>query len=242
VKRVILCDFDGTVTTADITNTLCCLHIPERWAEVEDLWLRGEISATECYELEYEALGFRRQEIDAYLETVKICAGTQRLLQVARDQGWKLHVLSAGFDYYIERVLGRHGISVPYTANRLRFSSEDKPIFEFLGNHDPGCIRYKHPCAGCKPAVWRLWKEKGYRIAYVGDGSTDFCMADCFMAEAKPEDLLFAKERLLQYCRERSIPAIPYATLDDVAASLEQLTEIEGAEPSADLACSPEVP
>lgn len=226
MKKVVLCDFDGTITTADITNSLCRAYIPERWAELEQQWLSGEISATECYELEYGALGFHRTDIDCYLERVEVCPGTRGLLDAAGRLGWEFHVLSAGFDYYIERLLGRHGIEVPYTANRLGFSEDGRPVFEFLDNDDPRCTRYKHPCAGCKPATWRSWKARGYRIAYVGDGSTDYCMADCFAVEARCGDLLFAKERLLEYCRRRGVPAVPYSDLADVAAHLERLGQV----------------
>jgi len=216
-KRIILCDFDGTITTRDITNTLCRAFIPERWAEVEQLWETGVISATECYELEYEALGFRRQGIDAFLLATDIDPGTGRLLQAARELGWEFLIVSAGFDYYIETVLGRHGLSAPYVANYLYFDEGGVPRFDFLAHDDPECRRFKHPCAGCKPLTFDAWKAKGYRIAFVGDGSTDFCMAEHFAAKAGPGDLLFAKTRLLDYCRQQGVPAIPYDTLADVA-------------------------
>ncbi|MGI6209335.1 MAG: HAD-IB family phosphatase [Anaerolineae bacterium] len=222
MKNVILSDFDGTITVLDVTDTMCCHVIPERWAEVEALWQSGQISHTECYELEYEALGYRQDEIDAFLETVTVSPGTERLIRLAQQRGWEFHVLSAGFDYYIERILHQRGLPVPYTANSLSFDSEGRPVFRFLDDADPTCRRFKPPCAGCKPVVWRQWKQRGYRIAYIGDGSTDFCMADCFQAEGEPDDLFFAKARLLDYCRERGIRAIPIQTLDDVADWIER--------------------
>ncbi|NPV06714.1 MAG: HAD-IB family phosphatase [Anaerolineae bacterium] len=219
-RGVILCDFDGTITTVDVTDTLCRQSIPERWAELERQWLSGEISATECYEREYEALGLGQEQIDAFLETVALSPGTQRLIRLADELGWEFHVLSAGFDYYIERILHQRGLPVPYTANSLSFTPEGKPVLRFLDGTDPQCRRFRPPCAGCKPATWREWKQRGYRIAFVGDGTTDFCMADAFKLAREPGDLLFAKKRLLQYCHLNDIPAIPYETLDDVAERL----------------------
>ncbi len=221
MKRVILCDFDGTITTLDVTDTLCRRNIPERWAEVERTWLQGEISAIQCYELEYQALGFRREQIDAFLETIETSPGTERLMRWAQEQGWEFHVLSAGFDYYIERILHARGLPVPYTANHLGFTPEGEPRFRFLEYTDPDCTRFRPPCAGCKPDSWRAWKAKGYQIAFIGDGTTDFCMADSFKAEAEPGDLLFAKKRLLEYCRDNDIPSVPFEALDDVADYLE---------------------
>jgi 2-hydroxy-3-keto-5-methylthiopentenyl-1-phosphate phosphatase len=236
-RQVILCDFDGTISAFDVTNTLCRLHIPKRWAELEQAWLAREISATECYEQEYEALGLRKEEIDAFLEQVPLAEGFFELLEVAKELGWEFHILSAGFDYYIERLLGRHGLRLPYTANRLSFDAAGKPVFAFLQNYDLQCGRYKAPCAGCKPATWREWKGRGYRVAYIGDGTTDFCLADAFAAERGEGDLLFAKETLLRYCQEKRIPVHPYRSLADVAEHLRQLAAQEMLPPAP--ACRP---
>ena len=193
MSTAILCDFDGTITNVDVTDTMCRETIPERWAQVEALWLNGEISQVRCYELEYDALGFTRKEIDAFLERVTVSPGTERLVRLAEARGWECHVLSAGFDYYVESVLHRRGLPVPYSANQMRFDADGRPVLGFLDSALPECRRFRQPCAGCKPAVWRQWKQRGYRVAYVGDGSTDFCLADTFRLEGEAGDWLFAK-------------------------------------------------
>jgi 2-hydroxy-3-keto-5-methylthiopentenyl-1-phosphate phosphatase len=220
MKQVILCDFDGTISTRDVSNTLCAQYLGPRYLEIEDAWERGEISATECYEREYEALALHKEEIDATLASIDICPGTRGLLDVASRRGWEFHILSAGFDYFIETILGRYGIVLPYVANYMTFGPTGEPRLAFLDHDDPDCHRFKHPCSGCKPDHWRQWKARGYRTAYVGDGSTDFCMADAFAREREPGDLLFAKHRLRDYCREQAIDAIPIDTLADVALYL----------------------
>lgn len=223
MNRVILCDFDGTISTHDVTNALCNVYVGPRYLEIEALWERGAISATECYEREYEALALRKGQIDEMLERIGISPGSQRFLSVAQERGWEFHILSAGFDYFIDTILGRYGISVPYTANHMSFTGSGEPSLAFLDHDDPECRRFKHPCAGCKPHHWRAWKSRGYRIAYLGDGSTDFCMADAFACEAEPGDLLFATDRLWAYCQARGIAAIPFHSLGDVADYLERV-------------------
>lgn len=220
MKRVILSDFDGTITTVDVTDTMCREAIPERWAEVEARWLAGEINHITCYELEYEALGYTQTQIDAFLESVTVSPGTERLLRAAQERGWEFHILSAGFDYFIERILHDRGLPVPYTANTMRFDDQGRPQLSFLDSCLPGCTRFLQPCAGCKPIAWRQWKSRGYHVAYIGDGTTDFCLADTFKTEAEAGDLIFAKDRLLEYCRNNDIPAVPFATLGDVADHL----------------------
>ncbi len=223
MKRVILCDFDGTITNADVTDTLCDLHIPQHKPELRrqsDRWKAGEISAVEWEEIAYGLLDLRREQIDAVLPTIEVCPGLKPLLQTAEGRGWEFHILSSGFDYYITDVLRRQGLSLPFTANRITFTPEGRPVLGFLGNDDPACTRYKQPCIGCKPVVWDDWKRRGYRIAFIGDGVSDLCVAEHMRERADPEDLLFAKGSLQRHCRERSIAHLPFDHLGQVAERL----------------------
>ncbi|MHB0874485.1 MAG: HAD-IB family phosphatase [Anaerolineae bacterium] len=225
VKQVILCDFDGTITTDDVTDGLCRLYLPslrEDMRRLSRLWHEGQVSATEYSEYAYGAMNLHKTQVDAYLEGVAVSPGLDRLLALADRQGWEFQVLSSGYSYYIEAVLGRLGLSLPYVANRLGFDGEGRVVVEHLANDDPTCNRYKHPCTGCKPVVWDEWKRRGYRIAFVGDGVSDYCVAERFVAAAAPGDLLFAKAGLRRYCEERAIAALPFETLEDVAAVLER--------------------
>jgi 2-hydroxy-3-keto-5-methylthiopentenyl-1-phosphate phosphatase len=52
----------------------------------------------------------------------------------------------------------------------------------------------------------------GTRV-YVGDGRSDFCVAN------EPE-LVFAKGNLAEFCERRSIAFLPYRQFDDVAQAL----------------------
>jgi 2-hydroxy-3-keto-5-methylthiopentenyl-1-phosphate phosphatase len=57
-------------------------------------------------------------------------------------------------------------------------------------------------------------RVEGYRIAYVGDGTSDLCPA----IEA---DLVFAKGDLAELCREEAIDFIPFEAFSDVRRGLE---------------------
>jgi 2-hydroxy-3-keto-5-methylthiopentenyl-1-phosphate phosphatase len=223
MKRVILCDFDGTITDADVTDTLCRRFIPQHREELRRQsrrWEAGEISAVEWEEIAYGLMDLRQEQVDAVLEEIGVCSGLQALLEVARCRGWDFHVLSSGFDYYIRKILARVGCEASFTANSLWFGPEGEVRLSFLNNDEPGCDLYKPPCIGCKPVVWEDWKARGYQIAFVGDGVSDYCLAARWERLAEPGDLLFAKASLLRYCREHGIPAFPYESLADVAAYL----------------------
>lgn len=54
MNGVVLCDFDGTITSADVTGTLCERFIPQHREEVRRQsrrWEAREISAVEGEEL-----------------------------------------------------------------------------------------------------------------------------------------------------------------------------------------------
>ncbi|PYS76595.1 MAG: phosphatase, partial [Acidobacteria bacterium] len=73
-----------------------------------------------------------------------------------------------------------------------------------------GCA---HGCATCKPAVMRRLNRNGARTVFVGDG-----LSDRYAAESA--DLVFAKAKLADYCRARSIAHVFYEDLGKVAAYL----------------------
>ena len=226
MKQVILCDFDGTITTGDVTDGLCHLYLPalrEDMRRLSDLWHEGKVSATEYSEYAYGAMNLSKSQVDTYLEQVEVSPGLGQLLSVASGGRWEFHILSSGYSYYIETTLARLGLSLPYTANSLGFGANDRVVVNHLANDDPTCSRYKHPCTGCKPVVWDEWKRRGYRVAFIGDGVSDYCVAERFVTAAGPGDLLFATAGLRRYCEQHNIAAIPFETLADVAGVLARL-------------------
>ena len=57
---------------------------------------------------------------------------------------------------------------------------------------------------------------------YVGDGTSDFCVAD-------KVDLVFAKDKLIDFCRQQQILYQPIHAFSDVVAALPNLIKAESA-------------
>ncbi|MGE3142191.1 MAG: haloacid dehalogenase-like hydrolase, partial [Hyphomonadaceae bacterium] len=116
-------------------------------------------------------------------------------------------VVSDGVDYFIQRVLRRHGLArLPVYSNQLV-------------RHDDGALSLRQPwrspaCSAgsgvCKCAVARAIKEP---MVFVGDGRSDQCVSH-------RAEQLFAKDKLAEYCRKNGLPFLSYATFDDVRAAL----------------------
>ena len=52
-------------------------------------------------------------------------------------------------------------------------------------------------------------KKEYDKVIYIGDGVSDFCVAN-------KADILYAKSKLSDYCKNKGINYIPYETFKDV--------------------------
>ena len=83
-----------------------------------------------------------------------------------------------------------------------------KMTVEFLATaRADGCGR----CGFCKGTVVRELQEAGHRVVVCGDGTSDRCAADA-------ADFVFATRRLVDHCRERALPHLPFADFHEVMA------------------------
>ena len=132
------------------------------------------------------------------------------------DRGLGLTILSDGLDYYIARILRRHGISgVPFFANRLDLI--DVPgggqRLRISFPHAEGAhTRYACP----KHLLMVTQAGDGDVIAYVGEGYSD-------RLPAEYADIVFAKDALQTWCQQRNISYHTYASFRDVHERCERL-------------------
>lgn len=207
----ILCDFDGTATPMDV-----CMLLYETFAgppcpELNRLWRQGSISTLEEAAGCYDTIEATRQEMEAALDQVPLDPGFGRLVELCARRTYPLAIVSDGFDWYIDYVLRRHGFSgLEIFANQVHFEEGGHEVtFPW---HNPHTPRF----GISKPSIIARFRDKGCRVAYIGDGISD-------LEAAVHADLLFAKGSLLAHCQRESIPAIPFTHLSDVADQLERL-------------------
>ncbi|MEO5616862.1 MAG: HAD-IB family phosphatase [Candidatus Eisenbacteria bacterium] len=195
-----LCDFDGTIAPWDIGAALIERFAPDAGGRRQVLlerWKREEIGSLELTREECRDV---RVEPAAALEFVRgfeIDPGFAGFVGRARARGDEVQVVSDGFDFYIGDLLSRAGLAdVPYVANRARFENGGL-VPEFP--HSGGCGR----CGNCKAAHARRGRERGFRIAAVGNGYSDRCMV-------READSVFARGSLLDWCRHEALAVTPF--------------------------------
>jgi 2,3-diketo-5-methylthio-1-phosphopentane phosphatase len=199
----ILCDFDGTISVEDITDSLLERFGRPGWQAIEQAWKRGEIGSRDCMAQQVGLLDASDADLDAHLDSMMIDRAFPQFVAATRASGVPLTVLSDGLDYAIRRVLGQHGLDdLPIVANRLSAVGESGWRLEFPYG-SPHCRSGNCKCASVAGA-----HAERRRVLLIGDGTSDFCVAGV-------ADLVFAKHRLIEHCRSAGIPYVPITGFAD---------------------------
>lgn len=199
----ILCDFDGTVSVEDITDSVLERFGRPGWQDIEQAWKRGEIGSRECMERQIALVDASREELDAHLDGMAIDRAFPAFAEAVRDAGVPMAIVSDGLDYAIRRILGNYGLTgLPIVANRLEAAGERGWTLDFP--YAGANCRSGH----CKCATSGSAHAARQRVLVIGDGASDFCVA----GEA---DLVFAKHRLIEHCRSAGIPYVPITSFAD---------------------------
>jgi 2,3-diketo-5-methylthio-1-phosphopentane phosphatase len=205
----VLADFDGTITQADVAESILEEFAPSTWWDIEALHRSRKIGTRESMARQFALVRARETDILAFVdEHARMDETFPPFVAFCRGRGVTLEIVSEGFDLYAKHLLRKWGIAVPMRTNHVSFE-EGRAIISYPWA-DATCTL----CGTCK--LLRLFelRSKGFRVAYVGDGHSDLCPA----IEA---DLVFAKSELADLCEEETIDFIPFERFSDVQRTLE---------------------
>jgi 2-hydroxy-3-keto-5-methylthiopentenyl-1-phosphate phosphatase len=202
----IVLDFDGTITEDDLLDRIAReFGDPAVYREVEDGLHAGTVTLQECITREYEPVTMPMADAVAWvLEQVRIRPGLPELVELARERGWEVTVLSSGFEELIRPVLAQAGVAgVHVVANTVDVTP------------DGWRVRWHEQtiCATCGQACKRGGLPTDGEVVYVGDGISDRCAAQA-------ADRVFATRGLARYFDERDLPYEPFVDFHDVVRAL----------------------
>lgn len=210
----VLCDFDGTISQEDVTDSLLVRFGRPGWDALEQDWREGRIGSRACMAGQIELLDCSRDELDEHLATMAIDPDFAAFAVAAADAGMPMSILSDGLDYAIRTILDRHALGhLPIVANRLVQEGPRRWRLEFP-HARPDCAVASGTCKCAwarEPAV-----AAGSRVLMVGDGASDFCVAG-------RAQLTFAKKRLLDHCLDIGLPHRPVTNFKQALALLPEL-------------------
>ena len=82
---IVLCDFDGTISVEDITDSLLERFGQPGWQEIEQAWKRGEIGSHDCMAQQVALLDASGEELDAHLDGMSIDRAFVHFAAAARE-------------------------------------------------------------------------------------------------------------------------------------------------------------
>lgn len=197
-RVLILCDFDGTVSTKDTVNRLVREHLVDpNWRFHVKRYMRGEIGSREVYRAVAPLMSMSREQLDDFVsEHAALDPHFPDFLAWAASRGIDVKILSDGFDETILSLFRLHGIEgLEIFANALEPGADRVAISSPHSDSDCGW------CGTCKLGLLRTFRESYEKIILIGDGESD-------RHAAQEADMVVALKDLFLYCAREGIPAI----------------------------------
>ena len=195
----ILSDFDGTVTTTDASYEVLREFAGSGWEPVEREALEGRITILEALERQAVMVKASREEAERFLVSrMELREGFREFAEFCKERGIYLELCSDGFGTTMEVLLAKWGLDwFPWTSNRTEPSTEGWKI-AFPHRRD-GC-----PVNGnCKCSHLERLQGMHSGVIYVGDGTTDLCVA-------RKADMVCARDRLHEIMLAEGRPHIDW--------------------------------
>jgi 2-hydroxy-3-keto-5-methylthiopentenyl-1-phosphate phosphatase len=208
-RILVQCDFDGTVTVEDASFIMLDAFAGGKWREINAEYEAGRITVGRFNSEAFSLVKATRQSLLKSIEgKVHIRPGFEDFAAYCRGNGLRLVIVSNGLDFYIDEILKSIGLpDLEFHGSRTEF--EDLSV----------SVTYVGPDGtelddSFKEAYVKRFHDEGYRVVYVGNGSSDF-------RPARESDYVFATGTLLKACRKASLGCSAFDDFRDVVRELD---------------------
>ena len=203
---LVICDFDGTVSSRDVGHEVLRHFSGDRWADIDRAYVTGKIGSRDAYSIIASIVKIRRDELCSYLDGLSgLDPFFGDFYEYCTGLGMGFKIVSDGLDFYIREILSRNGLGeIEFFANSLGFGDNGSISINFPYSNDE-CRK----CGTCKSNILAGMRQTYSSVIYVGDGHSDVC-------PAKTADLVFGKETLYRKCLANGTSCIHYTSFDKV--------------------------
>lgn len=206
-KRIVFCDFDGTITTEDAFVNVCMHFAPKESENFLKGIHEGSLTLREGVRMIVEAIpSLQYSDMLDYVNSSKIRPGLDELLDYLEKEDVPFVVISGGLTGLVERQLGdikKRPKSV-YAADVQTYDEYLKLISAFEDGSE--LVNKK-----------KVMAQYNYDQAVsIGDGITDRNMAEA-------SSIVFARDQLAEYLNQNHTPYYPWNDFHDIKNVLEKL-------------------
>ncbi|MFC1864964.1 MtnX-like HAD-IB family phosphatase [Chloroflexota bacterium] len=210
-KTLVQCDFDGTITEEDVSFMLLDAFADGDWRQMLKEHQEGKISVGR---FNTDAFAMVKADKKSLLEVakgkVKIRPGFQELVACCHRKGFRLVIVSNGLDFYIKGILRDIGArDIKVFAAQTRFHPEGLKV-QYIGPDG------SHLDEDFKGSYVNSFLGQGYRIIYVGNGTSD-------IPPAKRCHYVFATGNMAAHCKRINLGCASFTDFNEVVKDLELL-------------------
>jgi 2-hydroxy-3-keto-5-methylthiopentenyl-1-phosphate phosphatase len=214
MTMIIQCDFDGTLTMEDMGFYLLDTFAQGDWRKWLEQYRNDQITVGEFNSRAFATVRAAEEElVAATLSQVKLRNGFPELVAYCQKRGLRLAIVSNGLDFYIASILNDAGLGDVEAHAATSWFHPGGLTVQYI---DPDGVALDNDF---KAAYTRLFLKEGYKVAYVGNGPSD-------INPASLSQHIFARDGLLDYCKEKKLPCQPFDDLHDVIKGLESLQDL----------------
>lgn len=210
-KFLFISDFDGTISREDFYKKIMNKYMPEKAKSLYVQFKAGEILDIDFLNNIFTTMNLSKEELEKEILDLEIDPTFFEALQLIKQMGGDIIILSAGSEYYIKKIFHQHGLSdIPI------YSSEG--IYKDRGLHITPNVDsdFYSPRYGIdKEKVVQHFKAQYDYIMYAGDSAPDY-------KASLLADLRFAKDELIPLYDKAGEKYIPMKSFKDVISYLNQ--------------------
>ena len=216
MKRTIkvFVDFDGTITFEDVGEAIFNkFGETEKVGKIIEDLLSDKISSRQCWDDLCDSVdAVNKAELNEFIDKLDVDPSFITFVKFCDENKIDMVVLSDGFDYYIDRLFNKVGLTgLKYYSNKL-----------FV--NEKGILRAEYPffdvnsptSANCKKNHIINHSDDDDYTVYIGDGNSD-------KDAAQYCDFIFAKDGLARFCSMEKISFYPFENFDEIQNKLAEL-------------------
>lgn len=216
MKRTIkvFVDFDGTITFEDVGEAIFNkFGETEKVGKIIEDLLSDKISSRQCWDdLCNSVDAVNKAELNEFIDKLDVDPSFITFVKFCSENKIDMVVLSDGFDYYIDRLFNKAGLTgLKYYSNKLFVTEKGilRAEYPFFDVNSP-------TSANCKKNHIINHSDDDDYTVYIGDGNSD-------KDAAQYCDFIFAKDGLARFCSMEKISFYPFENFDEVQNKLAEL-------------------